>query len=305
MAKHFTLQINEPCHEDWNLMSPSEQGRYCGMCQKSVVDFTNMTDTQLSNYFKLNTGNTCGRFYDDQLNHPIAVPTRTIPWLRYFFTITLPAFLFSLKTTAQKKVGTNEIVTTTNKSKKNISVKKSLKNKGGYIVHNIEAIYDTTKNFKNLNLGSNITKCENLKVETLKEVIVYGNIGRTVGRLMICSSKVSGGVSIVSEKKTDSIFDASFVDFFKRKVQPDLTVFPNPSTSNAILNIAFNKDFVGVVVIEIFAANGQLIKKESKNLTAKTKSTTINTNNFPAGFYICSVTELKTNKKISNEFIVY
>jgi hypothetical protein len=260
MAKHFTLQINEPCHEDWNLMSPSEQGRYCGMCQKSVVDFTNMTDTQLSNYFKLNTGNTCGRFYDDQLNHPIAAPTKTIPWLRYFFTITLPAFLFSAKAIAQKKVGIESIVLSNDKIKK-----------------------DTT---------------EQLKVETLKEVIVYGTPSRK--RMTM----IAGGVSILRCTSTGINISSKVTNEIITN-ESKLTVFPNPSTSNAILNISFNKDLVGVVVIEIFAANGQLLKKETKNLAAKTKSTKINTNNLAAGFYICSVTEIKTKIKMSNEFIVH
>jgi hypothetical protein len=32
------LYIPKPCHEDWNLMTPAEQGRYCAVCSKVVKD---------------------------------------------------------------------------------------------------------------------------------------------------------------------------------------------------------------------------------------------------------------------------
>jgi hypothetical protein len=40
MAKKFQLQIPEPCHEDWNKMTPVHKGRFCDSCEKAVVDFT-------------------------------------------------------------------------------------------------------------------------------------------------------------------------------------------------------------------------------------------------------------------------
>ena len=83
-------------------MSAAEQGRFCASCQKTVIDFTNMTDQQLAAFFKMPTGNVCGRFLPDQLERDITVPAKRIPWLRYFFQFTLPAFLLSLKVGAQK-----------------------------------------------------------------------------------------------------------------------------------------------------------------------------------------------------------
>src|SRR6476620_134387 len=98
----FTLSIPTPCHENWDQMTPVEKGRFCGACQKTVIDFTNMTDQQLAAFFKKPTGSVCGRFVKDQLERNITVPTKRIPWLRYFFQFTLPAFLLSLKATGQK-----------------------------------------------------------------------------------------------------------------------------------------------------------------------------------------------------------
>jgi len=52
MAKRIQLSVENPCHENWENMSPSEKGRFCGSCQKQVVDFTNMTDGQVAAFFK-------------------------------------------------------------------------------------------------------------------------------------------------------------------------------------------------------------------------------------------------------------
>ena len=114
MPKYLSIQIPEPCHENWDNMTTADQGRYCNACAKTVIDFSAMTDTQVLNYFKKDTGNTCGRFHNDQLINDILIPKKQIPWLRYFFTITIPAFLFSLKSSAQIKVNSAKMEKTEN-----------------------------------------------------------------------------------------------------------------------------------------------------------------------------------------------
>jgi len=105
MSKRIQLHIPEPCHENWDKMTPVEKGRFCNACQKQVVDFTGMSDEQMIAFFrKPTTGSVCGRFIGDQLNRDIVVPKKRIPWVKYFFQFALPAFLISFKATAQGKV---------------------------------------------------------------------------------------------------------------------------------------------------------------------------------------------------------
>lgn len=68
----FILSIPEPCNERWDQMTTEAKGRFCGSCQKTVVDFTAMSDEQVKNYLldKQNT-NTCGRFYASQIGRPL------------------------------------------------------------------------------------------------------------------------------------------------------------------------------------------------------------------------------------------
>lgn len=62
------ISIPQPCHENWQEMTPNEQGRSCASCQKTVVDFTTWPDEAIFNFFMLNQAKTCGRFTSTQLN---------------------------------------------------------------------------------------------------------------------------------------------------------------------------------------------------------------------------------------------
>ena len=76
MSKAIYLHIPKPCHENWHNMTPKEQGRYCGSCEKIVIDFTKMSDKELLNYFTKAAGQpVCGHFANDQLNRKIGPAT--------------------------------------------------------------------------------------------------------------------------------------------------------------------------------------------------------------------------------------
>ncbi|MEO8404848.1 MAG: carboxypeptidase-like regulatory domain-containing protein, partial [Chitinophagaceae bacterium] len=125
MSKHIQLTIADPCHENWENMTPSEKGKFCGACQKQVVDFTDMSDSQVATFFKNpSTGSVCGRFMNDQLDRDITIPRKRIPWIKYFFQLSLPLFLASLKSNAQKgRVAVNQIKTTTTTINKRVVIK--------------------------------------------------------------------------------------------------------------------------------------------------------------------------------------
>ena len=70
MQTSFQLNIQNPCHEAWEGFKPTPKGGFCASCQKNVIDFSGMTDSQLMAYFRdLPTENQhlCGRFRNDQL----------------------------------------------------------------------------------------------------------------------------------------------------------------------------------------------------------------------------------------------
>ena len=77
------IYIPEPCHENWGAMTPNEQGRFCGSCQKTVVDFTNFTTENIQNYFTKHYGQkVCGRFKNEQIHHiNIQIPNNVFSYI--------------------------------------------------------------------------------------------------------------------------------------------------------------------------------------------------------------------------------
>lgn len=63
------INIPAPCSENWELMSPNEKGRFCAVCTKCVIDFTQKQPQEIQEIFNEKKEETiCGRFYDHQLN---------------------------------------------------------------------------------------------------------------------------------------------------------------------------------------------------------------------------------------------
>ncbi len=63
------ISIPKPCQENWNDMTPENQGVFCKVCSKVVVDFSTMSDEEVIRYFEnKKQEKTCGRFRLSQLS---------------------------------------------------------------------------------------------------------------------------------------------------------------------------------------------------------------------------------------------
>lgn len=60
------LNIPKPCHENWEMMTSGEKGKFCKVCSKTVRDFTGFSDEELVNSLT-DDKNICGKFRADQL----------------------------------------------------------------------------------------------------------------------------------------------------------------------------------------------------------------------------------------------
>lgn len=105
MGKEIYLHIKEPCHENWEAMSPDQQGRFCQSCAKHVIDFSRMSDQQILDILSKASGNTCGRFTPGQLERPMVEEKREIPFFLKPHKIALasmvPLFILSAEAPAQ------------------------------------------------------------------------------------------------------------------------------------------------------------------------------------------------------------
>ncbi|HSC39408.1 MAG TPA: carboxypeptidase-like regulatory domain-containing protein, partial [Chitinophagaceae bacterium] len=110
MKEAIRIQLTSPCHENWQAMTPNEQGRYCQSCCKTVVDFTAMTDLEIVDYIAYSAaGNTCARVYDDQLDRVIQKPRERKTW-KYFWSLAIASLVLSYRSIAQVKAPKNKVV---------------------------------------------------------------------------------------------------------------------------------------------------------------------------------------------------
>lgn len=65
------LTLNKPCDEKWENMTPNERGSFCDSCSKNVIDFTRLSQLEISEIMKKSDGNICARVTSTQLRTPL------------------------------------------------------------------------------------------------------------------------------------------------------------------------------------------------------------------------------------------
>ncbi|MDI9309359.1 MAG: carboxypeptidase-like regulatory domain-containing protein [Limnohabitans sp.] len=106
MTTKINITIPKPCHENWNAMTPVEKGRFCSMCEKKVLDFTNATNKQIIEAYNQDK-NLCGRFLKSQLGRDLETPKeKKSIWLASVFFGLLS--LSNAKVNAQEKPKTEQ-----------------------------------------------------------------------------------------------------------------------------------------------------------------------------------------------------
>ena len=96
IKEQFVINIPEPCSEDWNEMKVvDDTHRHCASCEKTLVDFTCMSDEEIVYFFRHNKQKTCGRFTQGQLQKTFIQnqqAAQSSPWWRTVAVLTLTFF---------------------------------------------------------------------------------------------------------------------------------------------------------------------------------------------------------------------
>lgn len=79
----YNIEIQSPCSEDWEKMNPTQKGRFCGVCQTEVYDFTKMSDAELIAFIQSGQ-KVCGRYKKTQLLQEYDITPSSRRWHRYF-----------------------------------------------------------------------------------------------------------------------------------------------------------------------------------------------------------------------------
>ena len=101
MQTQTSIYIPKPCHEDWNEMTPTQQGKFCASCNKQVIDFSLMSDRQILNFIAHQSGTLCGRFDAEQLQRPLIEP-KIKKKKNWWMALTMPLLFLFDKSEAQK-----------------------------------------------------------------------------------------------------------------------------------------------------------------------------------------------------------
>ncbi len=101
----YCTTIPLPCNENWQQMSPAEQGRHCHACSKTVIDCTGMNDQSLATFIAAKGNGLCGRFRNDQLGRDIPYNSKVPSSKQWRKLLACVAMIFLLNTSsAQRRV---------------------------------------------------------------------------------------------------------------------------------------------------------------------------------------------------------
>ena len=341
MAKKFQLQIPEPCHEDWNKMTPGDKGRFCDSCQKTVHDFTGMSDAQLIAFFKKpSTGSLCGRFYNDQLERDFEIPRKRLPWVKYLFQFAIPVFFTGLKSYSQGKPmikENNDSAVCTNIISGDIdimgrSVVPDLKNEilGKVVDENGKGVSYATVIIKGTRNGTACDSAGNfyLRIPRNKEPVslVASCVGYEATELFIndrsnqtqsiilkADSTANTGVVVVGYGSVRKGYVTGAMSTIKRSylqkvrdyfVNDSIKVFPNPAKAGNQIKIEWRKASAGEYVIGLYNLQGQLIKFSLAKIESEINSFTFQIPAITPGSYLIRMTNKKSGKKHTEKIII-
>jgi len=341
MSKKFQLQIPEPCHEDWHKMTPGDKGRFCDSCQKTVHDFTGMSDAQLIAFFKKpSNGSVCGRFYNDQLERDFEIPRKRLPWIKYFFQFAIPVFLTSLKTHAQGNLVLKERITPTISN----DCSKELAGRVGGVVSLVDpkkvsgrvideqgiGIPYATVIIKGTRNGVACDSAGNFYLRIAGKYpttsLVASCVGYETTELFLTDrssqsqsiilnpiSRVNSGVVVVGYETVRkgyvtgamSVVTISYLEKVKDYFAKDsIKVFPNPVKAGDQIKIEWRKAPTGEYKIDLYNLQGQLIKSSVAKIENEIKSFTFQIPEITPGSYLLQMTNKKSGKNHSEKIII-
>ncbi|MGH1384485.1 hypothetical protein [Kordia sp.] len=117
------LKLNKACSEQWDNMKPNEKGSFCDTCSKNVIDFTQLSQLEISEKIKNTKGEICARLTKQQLETPLIdleiQKKYKLPYSNIAASIVLASTMaVSTTSCAQNEKAPTEFVKTTNSNSK-------------------------------------------------------------------------------------------------------------------------------------------------------------------------------------------
>jgi CarboxypepD_reg-like domain len=271
MKTSFQISIPTPCHEDWGKFTPTSTGGFCGSCQKNVVDFSGMSESQLVAYFRdLPTDNQhlCGRFRDDQLqknydieswfpewnitnktlNYEVPITqfrtsqhTISLPLIRKMkmvrnMTMAVLTFAFAESCGQQKQIS-GQVVDSEGQPLHGVSI--SIKNTTKGIASDKDGKYHLAVDEKDVLVFSFVGfECNELKIKEIEPVVAMKEAVQGLAEVGVVGYStrgrmdlVPGGISISRNTQEDKIGIKEFTEHFHTQIK----ALGNPTVTEEVI----------------------------------------------------------------------
>ena len=333
MPKYIQIQVDHPCSENWHEMTLDTQGSFCNSCKKTVIDFTAMTDNQFMEYFKNNPAGSCGRFHTDQLANPLAIPVKRIPWVKYFFQISLPALLFGFKANAQRVIKKYQqpVTVVSIRSSQPVALQSSVLRTGRItntdgkpVAYASVMIKGSTKGVAadsngvfTLRLSGSESILEitaagykkqsititNDRIDTQLDIAMSDDI--LLDQVIITSgrSTITGAYNVMSsnyittrnrEKKENAV----------PLTVTDISMFPNPVSKNGTVTIEWKNNVANDQLVTIYNTAGQKMDQQMIYINQPVLQTRLTLHISTVGNYIMKVVDSKTHIQHAVAFMI-
>jgi hypothetical protein len=241
MKESLQIQIPTPCREDWERMDQGEQGRFCQHCQKTVVDFTGMTDAEVLGYFGAGS-HVCGRFLPGQLGRPLPpTPVQRNGWSGWRWVLASALMLL------RPPEGSKPV--------KAVGVERRDSTVRSYIVESDGMIVHTTKRKKKVArvVADSVTGPDMARaIPVVNRAVASGEFSFVcrVGGVRI--SRVQSDSTIL-QKLADTV---SAMNIFRK--EDFVTLYPNPVERGGALHLAWLSG-EGKYQLTLLSMRGQLV----------------------------------------------
>jgi hypothetical protein len=300
-------------------MTPAEQGRFCGSCQKTVVDFTLMTDNELLDYFSKAPAHTCGRFFNDQLNRDLepTVIKKRYTWA-YVWNIVLATFLVTKADAQVVKKKTPEVqlpekapITQGEMGTVAIKLPKTRELKGvvldssntrhplagASIFVKDESIGTVSDSLGNFSLAIEDDRPVDLIISyigyTTQTITIDGNTDWKNLQVIMSASDITdhiftGGVVVVGYK----IPKKKIVNNWKPAVlKKDIKIYPNPVAKGNSIQANLSLKQAGEYKLELMNVQGEVMSVQKLQMITKEQAVTIPTqSSWAPGIYMVRIT---------------
>jgi hypothetical protein len=294
----LNITIPKPCHENWNTMSPQEQGRFCDKCCKTVVDFSTKSPVEVRQILlERKNEKVCGRFNNDQLappvqlNFPLHSFGNRLSAAQVFLLALLFVFgttLFSCTTQQGEVVGKLAI--------SDVPIEDPGKDEYimiGAVVSSAQVLLDEPEletESKSSPLKFNPPEPEPDTPHTLPEVQVTAEAieSRTFHTVGLVYRSITDG-EFAQQPETDSTKAERVYESPESPVPETILLYPNPSPG--IVNLKLNLTAESSVQAELFEMSGRLLRTiiPSRMMQAEENEIQFDIGDLPPAAYLVRV----------------